>query len=753
MNSVNGKQVLRRLIASNRRYAAGRARNPNQTPEVRQQLAEGQQPMAVVITCADSRVSPEILFDRGLGELFVIRVAGNIASDAVIGSVEYAVEYLGVQLIVVLGHSSCGAVTAAVQGGEAPGHLIRLVEAIQPAVDRVEGREGDRVENAIRENVVMVVEQLRASEPFLDKRVTGGELEVVGAYYNLETGLVELQEINAGLERYLVRASEGYSEEERMLGAEWKGPGYHTRVPDGTWAHSTRSSLDYALALLQAGGQEREKRAVDIVDRVLGLQETDPTDDYYGVWPWLLEEPVREMAPPDRNWADFCGAILAQMLIEHAGQLPESLRERMREGLGHAAWEIFRRNVGPEYTNIAVMGAAVTLMAGEILDEKRLVDYGRERLSRFVRHARRHGGFNEYNSPTYTMVALHECERILQLVEDEEARHTAGRLRGWIWQVIGLHFHPRTRQWAGPHSRAYRDRLGEKELEELLVGAGVKEDDGQAYNALHHLPCPEWSAGLFAELGLEAVERRNCFVRAEAWQDSRWGTTWMSQEACLSSINHEDMWTQRRPLIGYWEIEGSESAVLRLRFLRDGRDFASACVHQNQQRNRVLSAFGLASDRGDFHVHLDRPDDGIFQVEDLRVRYELSGENARGEDLGDGRFALIAGEHMAAIHTMSSRFGEFDVVWEGGEEDGKVFVDGVCYRGELLDFDPESWGEVTLAAGLELLRVGEEPSAVSVQVEGMQEGCVEISWDRVSKLTVPLSAHPAQSRGADFRQG
>jgi|GEM_PF-535153 carbonic anhydrase len=750
---MNGKQVLRRLIASNRRYAAGRAKNPNQTPEVRQGLVDGQQPMAIIIACADSRVSPEILFDCGLGELFVIRVAGNIATDEVIGSVEYAVEHLGVQLIVVLGHSSCGAVTAAVQGGEAPGHLVHLVKAIQPAVERVEGREGGLVENAIRENVGMVVEQIRASEPFLKKRALAGEVEVVGGYYHLETGLVEFPEMNAGLEKYLARAGEGYSEEQRMLGAEWKGPGYHTRVPDGTWAHSTRSSLDYALALLQAGGEEWEKRAADIVDRVLGLQETDPTDDYYGVWPWLLEEPVREMAPPDRNWADFCGAILAQMLIEHAEQLSESLRERMRDGLGHAAWEIFRRNVGPEYTNIAIMGAGVALMAGEILDEKRLVDYGRQRLSRFVRHARRHGGFNEYNSPTYTMVALHECERILQLVDDEEGQRTANGLRGWIWHVIGLHFHPRTRQWAGPHSRAYRDRLGEKEIEELLVGAGVKDDDGQAYCSLQHLPCPEWSARHFTELRLEEVERRSCFVRSDAWQDSRWGTTWMSQDACLSSINHEDMWTQRRPLVGYWGIKSAESAVLRLRFLRDGRDFASACVHQNQQRNRVLSAFGLASDRGDFHVHLDRPDDGVFQVEDLRVRYELSGENALVEKLGDGRFALIAGEYMAVVHTMPSRFGEFNVVWEVGEEDGKMFVDGVCYRGELLEFDLESWGEVVLAAGLELLRAGEKPCAVSVKAERIQEGYVDISWDRVSKLMMPLCAHPAQSRGADFKQG
>lgn len=191
MNSMNGKQVLQELVAGNRRYAAGQAKNPNQTPEVRQQLVAGQQPMAVIITCADSRVSPEIIFDCGLGDLFVIRVAGNIASDEVIGSAEYAVEHLGVPLIVVLGHTHCGAVTAAVQGGEAPGHLISLVEAIQPAVARAEGQEGDPVENAIGENVSMVVEKLRACEPFLKERASGGGLEIMGGCYHLETGLVE----------------------------------------------------------------------------------------------------------------------------------------------------------------------------------------------------------------------------------------------------------------------------------------------------------------------------------------------------------------------------------------------------------------------------------------------------------------------------------------------------------------------------------------------------------------------------------
>ena len=181
------------------------------------------------------------------------------------------------------------------------------------------------------------------------------------------------------------------SDKHRMLGVSWKGPDYHTRVSRGAWVHPTRESLDYALALLQGDGTER---AAAVVRTVLALQDVDPTSKTYGIWPWFLEEPLTEMDPPDWNWADFCGARLAQVLVEHARALPGDLIRDTRTGLGHAAASIFRRNVGPAYTNIAVMGAGVTLAAGELLDEPRLSDYGRRRLRNIVEHTEYHGGFN-----------------------------------------------------------------------------------------------------------------------------------------------------------------------------------------------------------------------------------------------------------------------------------------------------------------------------------------------------------------------
>jgi carbonic anhydrase len=152
----------------------------------------GQHPFAVILGCADSRVSPELLFDQGLGDLFVIRVAGNIADDAVLGSIEYAVEHLGTRLVVVLGHEKCGAVSAAVEGGEAAGHLKALVAAIRPSVESTAGDPGDKVHNCVVANALRVARQLRESQPVLKEYVEKKGLKVVAADYALDTSKVNL---------------------------------------------------------------------------------------------------------------------------------------------------------------------------------------------------------------------------------------------------------------------------------------------------------------------------------------------------------------------------------------------------------------------------------------------------------------------------------------------------------------------------------------------------------------------------------
>jgi len=183
--------ALTELKAGNEHHVAKRYQHPDMTAARQRELASGQHPHAAVLSCADSRVPPEIVFDQGLGDLFTVRVAGNVAGDAELASLEYAAEHLNVPVVVVLGHQKCGAVTAAVEGGEAAGHLPTLVALIRPAVDKTKALSGDRVENAVRVNVQMVVEQLRASHPVLSELVEKQRLRVVGGVYSLDTGRVD----------------------------------------------------------------------------------------------------------------------------------------------------------------------------------------------------------------------------------------------------------------------------------------------------------------------------------------------------------------------------------------------------------------------------------------------------------------------------------------------------------------------------------------------------------------------------------
>ena len=183
--------VLNELKAGNQRHQKHQHTHPHESAARQQELIKGQSPHAVILACADSRVSPEIVFDQGLGDLFVVRVAGNIATDAEIASIEDAVEHLHVPLVVVMGHQSCGAVGAAIEGGEAPGHLPTLIQAIRPAVDEARKLPGDLSANAVRINVELVVDRLRSSKPLLAHLVHEGKLRIVGAVYALDTGRVE----------------------------------------------------------------------------------------------------------------------------------------------------------------------------------------------------------------------------------------------------------------------------------------------------------------------------------------------------------------------------------------------------------------------------------------------------------------------------------------------------------------------------------------------------------------------------------
>jgi carbonic anhydrase len=195
-STLTPAEALELLKQGNEAFLRDELVIPNRGERRRLELAKGQAPFCAYVSCSDSRVPPELLFGRGLGELFIIRNAGNTVDTVAMGSIEYAVAELGVPLVVVMGHESCGAVKAAMAVVETnarfPGQIDNMIEPIIPAVLEARGQPGDATENAVRQNVRRVVRTLRTeSDPLLLKPLAEGRIKIVGAYYHIDTGVVE----------------------------------------------------------------------------------------------------------------------------------------------------------------------------------------------------------------------------------------------------------------------------------------------------------------------------------------------------------------------------------------------------------------------------------------------------------------------------------------------------------------------------------------------------------------------------------
>ena len=400
-------------------------------------------------------------------------------------------------------------------------------------------------------------------------------------------------------------------------------PGYHTRLPTGSRVHETRLSMDYALQCLEAGDAEHIARAKVIIAKICSLQDTEPISPTFGIWSWTFEESLAEMNPPDWNWADFIGARLAVALSKHCHKLDAAVASAARVALSNAVFSIFRRNVSPDYTNIALMGAAVMAAAGRLLDRPEFVRFARARLAAVQKSVASNGSFTEYNSPTYTKVAIDELERLEALSDDAECLARAAELKRHVWDTVLEHWHPATRQWAGPHARAYSDLL-----------------EGEIARWAMENVAPQCKADEKPRIIRRAYRRLPSGFEKTA-------TTFFDAGMCLGSFNHEMTWNQMRFLIGYWET-GATTAVIKAQILMDGKDFPGMRAWQAQEAATVLSAFQPLYGCGKWHPWFDAPADGIYTACDLRARWSLRAPGCEVKAVGDG-FVMAAGDYVATV--------------------------------------------------------------------------------------------------------
>ncbi len=229
--------------------------------------------------------------------------------------------------------------------------------------------------------------------------------------------------------------------------------GTHKTNYRGHTVHATRVAADYAVDLLDCGDSVMEKRAFDVLGKLLSLQDVRHNSSTHGLWAYFLEEPIDKMAEPDLNWADFIGTKLLQISINQRERLPSDLADGLDWAIIYAARLIQKRNVGPDYTNIAIMGTHVTLVTSEIYSLTDLNAYAINRLRIFMSFPKANGAFTEYNSPTYTQTALNELGRMKMHAIEDEVEELANELYYIGWAEVAQHYHLPTGQWSGPHSR------------------------------------------------------------------------------------------------------------------------------------------------------------------------------------------------------------------------------------------------------------------------------------------------------------
>lgn len=461
---------------------------------------------------------------------------------------------------------------------------------------------------------------------------------------------------------------------------------YHSALVD-QWVHRLRSNAQYALDLLEAGDPELRERSFLIWDRILTYQDTDPDSPTYGIWPYNAEESLKEMKRPDWNWADFIGVIILETYMKYPEILPDSLITRMEDAILHASLSIKKRDVKPDYTNIAIMGTLVTHLTGRLFNHQELIEYADMRLKRFYDYSRKLGGFEEYNSPTYTVVALNELMRMKQYMLEPAALEMVDYCYRLGWETLAAHFHPPSAQLAGPHSRSYSTLLGQGFYDLLYGASGGKINYGNAtvrtdkFRLSHTIP--EDLISCFQEIKQEKV----IIDTFSTDPNPIIGTTYLNPRFSIGTTNRSTTWQQRRPWLIYWR-DGQEIGYMRVRLFHDGEDFGIGNIFSVQNKNKVLSAMNFATNGGDYHLHLDRISDGKFLASDVRLRFEI-GPSAMLDkiNLEKNRIILSDNNLWIEIKMLYSEFGNHIMTREAGSDDRSCWIDWVIYQGEEQEFN------------------------------------------------------------------
>ncbi|MCR2805617.1 hypothetical protein [Paenibacillus soyae] len=532
------------------------------------------------------------------------------------------------------------------------------------------------------------------------------------------------------LERKVKSLDRDFTPDKRLYRFPFNSPGYHTRIREAEYVHSTYPNAMAAAALLDSGMDAYEQRAFDILEKLISLQDTDRSSPTFGIWSWFEEEPLAEMSPPDWNWADFIGKNLVLVLSRHGDRLPAGLAQRLKLALRNAADAIIARDVGPSYTNIAIMGAFVTLIGGERLGISSYEQYGLARLERFLAFTRRLNTFQEYNSPAYATITILELSRLRTETSNERAKAICEELLDVAWSMIAEHFHAPTGEWGGPHRRSYSTLLKPNVRSFLQLATRGAASYGP-WEELDYSPewyksgiaCPDRYLDRFRTLQSRSI--REVYQLDETKGIQRVAAADLSADYAIGSFNQEIMWTQCRSLVGYFD-SGAGAVSMQLRFLLEHYDFSSALLTADQLDGQLLFGLNLFTNGGNTHPVLDKTN-GVMETSDLRIRLEFDGQL----DLVQGKlrdhegFDIHIGQQVVSLRLLHGIFEEegqgqpYIPSWQLQHVEGKLHADYVIYSGPRRVFE---MSEIRQAIFIFALAVGGEDPEIRVDIRVEEDG-------------------------------
>lgn len=551
-------------------------------------------------------------------------------------------------------------------------------------------------------------------------------------------------------------------DEETMMCRMYRGlNGYHSKLADCT-VHGITDNFSYAYELLLRDGEGDRERAYDILYRVIPLQDINPVKRTYGIWAYYLEERLEEMDEPDWNMADFNAKKMLMMLSYCGEALTDDLKKLMKDSVYHACRAIIKRDVQPVYTNISIMGSYVTIMAGEMFGWEDILAYGKQRLKKLYYYNMKHGSFSEFNSPTYTFLALFDLSDLIADVKDENSKKMAYELSLLAWNTVAVHFHKATGQLAGPHYRAYGFLLeeGHKVSIERALDNKIRlvrdyndftVDNilSSSYSYNENLHCPEKYIPYFTE---------NCGERIldQTFAPGLMAYTYMNDVYTVGSVHMEQLWNQHRNVLGYTGTV-EEPIAFNLKCLHDGWDYCSGHSATVQKKGKLLNVIGFLTDAGDTHVTLDMVKNAAISAEDLRISWLFSGavKYLELERCGECGFMITDTRTGLRfnIEIPYAVFGEekAELTVERGEN--TLEIAALLYHGERKQIDFSRLSKAAVVTTLQILESGE--NAETTASSSIENGFIDAKFGEFEIIapSAPEKRRPRMDSIRFYRDG